>query len=58
MKNSVLKVIIGATMFAGSLVALLVHRHPIEIVTLGLGAALFLMGWGEVMDANPNDQQP
>lgn len=56
MKHSVLKVIIGATMFVGSLIALLVHRHPIEIATLGLGAALFLMGWGEVMDANPLDQ--
>jgi hypothetical protein len=43
-------------MFTGSLVALLVHRHPVEIATLGLGAALFLMGWGEVMDANPSIQ--
>lgn len=56
MKRSILRVIIGATMFAGSLIALLVHRHPIEIATLGLGAALFLMGWGEVMDAEPLDQ--
>lgn len=55
MKHSVLKVVIGATMFAGSLIALLVHRHPIEVGTLGLGAALFLMGWGEVMDAEPLD---
>ena len=56
MRSSVLKVVIGATMFVGSLFALLVHRHPIEVATLGLGAALFLMGWGEVMDANPTDQ--